>query len=220
MCRLHIALLSVVIVILFAECHGLIRVDCPMACTGDQPCTLNRGDRVLTRVLFQGGSYSFPSDSDQGTDNSGLAGGVFCPAVDAFSVMTINASASQFVSGALLSLQLLGNYIKTPRLFRKDNLVVSFLTVVINLDKGNVTDMRWDDDCSACSNSACVDGNCAVDFTTECPVNPSACDPKVYIAWSGTDRQGRFMTSSGNVPSQFRFYSIGAVWNALAAASP
>jgi len=95
--------------------------------------------------------------------------------------------------------------------------VVPFHTIVIDLSNGVVDSITFDDDCSLCGNDYCVNGNCARDIS-DCTASSSSgaatdCDFKLYVSWSGTDSDGTYLSSSGRRLSQFRRWSLNAVYN-------
>jgi len=99
--------------------------------------------------------------------------------------------------------------------------IYPFLTAIINVDKGVITGITWDNACVFCSPNECQDitydfnGNlqtqessgqptqgCYVD-ETECATNPQACDLMLYVVWSGTDATNRALQSSNSRFSAF-----------------
>jgi len=101
-------------------------------------------------------------------------------------------------------------------------LVVPFHTIVIKMNNGVIQEIDWDDDDSLCSSDASVDGNCGIDITTcvgassysaSNTAGSTDCDFKIYVSWSGTDSDGTFLDSSQRRLSQFRQWSINAVYN-------
>ena len=100
--------------------------------------------------------------------------------------------------------------------------VVPFHTIIINLNNGVIDDISFDDDCSLCGNDYCVDGNCAQEvskctsqslYDATNTASLTDCDFKVYVSWSGTDADGVYLSSSGRRLSQFRRWSLNAVYN-------
>jgi hypothetical protein len=101
-------------------------------------------------------------------------------------------------------------------------LVVPFHTIVIRVDQGVIQEIKWDDDDSLCDNDHSVDGNCGIDINTchasesygkENTATSTDCDFKIYVSWSGTDKEGTFLSSSQRRLSQFRQWSLSAVYN-------
>ena len=99
--------------------------------------------------------------------------------------------------------------------------IYPFLTAIINVDKGVISGITWDNACVFCSPNECQDitydfnGNlqtqessgqptqgCYVD-ETECATNPQACDLMLYVVWSGTDATNRALQSSNSRFSAF-----------------
>jgi hypothetical protein len=100
-------------------------------------------------------------------------------------------------------------------------IVVPFWTIVLNVDQGTLTSVEFDDDCSLCDTDHCVDGNCAQEVTScsgqvqyENQFSTTAdCDFKLYVAWSGTDSDGNYLSSASRRLSQFRRWSIRSAYN-------
>lgn len=111
----------------------------------------------------------------------------------------------------------------------------SVLTAIINLERGVVTGITFDNGCVLCDNSdRCVEntydflgepyagvGATSDCFLTdaECGVNaaadPKACQLSVYVTWTGTDAKGNFLTSSSRRFSLFSSYSVNSYVNGL-----
>lgn len=100
--------------------------------------------------------------------------------------------------------------------------VVPFHTIVIHLIQGKIDYIEFDDDNTLCGNDLSIDGNCAIPIST-CSSSISYdktntaggtdCDFKVYVSWEGTDSENTFLTSAGRRLSQFRRWSLNAVYN-------
>jgi len=97
-----------------------------------------------------------------------------------------------------------------------DNYIVPFWTLIVTLDGGRVSKLEWDDGCLG-SCSPCVDSTCGIPIGN-CN-SQAACDPKFYIGWFGTDRNGRYLTSAGKRFSRFRSYSLSSAFNNAYAAT-
>uniref|UniRef100_A0A0A9WJ88 Uncharacterized protein n=1 Tax=Lygus hesperus TaxID=30085 RepID=A0A0A9WJ88_LYGHE len=89
----------------------------------------------------------------------------------------------------------------TPALHRAEvvaggtHYVATYWNVNINLRRGVVSDVSWDNSCSDCPNSFCIYGEqCAVDVAA-CRKDLS-CNFKFYISWTGDDKDGTMLTSS------------------------
>jgi len=98
-------------------------------------------------------------------------------------------------------------------------LTVPFWTLVIELADGLVSTITWDDSCPLCDSSdLCVEGrNCGV-LHTSCgnTASDDNCNLQIYVAWFGTDVDGRYLTSSDKRLSRFRSGSLrGAYDSAL-----
>ena len=102
--------------------------------------------------------------------------------------------------------------------------------VVIKVDGGNITDIVWDNDCFNCltsdtcySNSnvtflndtsiIATDKNCKMNVCANTQIASFQCDPKFYVTWFGTDKNGKQMKSSNLSMSRFRQYAVGSLYN-------
>lgn len=99
------------------------------------------------------------------------------------------------------------------------SLVVPFYTLIIEMNKGQVKQLTWDDGCWGCENSGDETGSvclekkdCAVN-AEKCGGDGTNCNVKVYIGWFGTDANGRYTTSAGKRISRFRKYSLADAYN-------
>ena len=87
-----------------------------------------------------------------------------------------------------------------------------------------VQGITWDDGCYLCQESACKantyiapgellkgerygSGKACFTPKSECEANPAQCDLVVYVVWTGTDREGRFLHSANRRFSQFQAHS-------------
>jgi hypothetical protein len=108
--------------------------------------------------------------------------------------------------------------------------IIPVFNVVIKVDKGNITDVVWDNDCYACLTSdqcftnndvtylndtsiKAVDKNCKSPACVNDKDNAFNCDPKFYITWFGTDSNQKQMKSSNLAMSRFRQYAVGSLYN-------
>jgi hypothetical protein len=107
--------------------------------------------------------------------------------------------------------------------------IVPVFNLVVKLNKGVITSVVWDNDCYSClTNDMCysnnvtyfndtsktiVDKNCK---QNECSLSVDSvfnCDPKFYITWFGTDKDGSQLKSSNLAMSRFRQYAVGSLYN-------
>jgi hypothetical protein len=87
--------------------------------------------------------------------------------------------------------------------------VAKVFSIVVTLESGIVTLIEWDNFCDICD-QYCVKWNteqvCAED---ECLMGEEdQCDPRIYVSYIGTDKDGNHLLSSSYRISQFRQYSI------------
>lgn len=100
-----------------------------------------------------------------------------------------------------------------PYLNSTDELVGVVYSAVVTLKDGEVDKVEWDNDCGACDDCLEYEDEevCAEDL---CDTNSfKDCDPKVYISWMGTDKNGIQLVSAGYRISQFRKFSLYEVYN-------
>jgi hypothetical protein len=119
---------------------------------------------------------------------------------------------------------------KMPYRYMRKNLdnvltqyVVPYFTVVISLTNGVPQRIWFDEGCFVCDSDECNYNVCGAQMVKKCDTFGAGgsfnCDLKVYVAWDGTDRDQRYMTSSGAVLSQFASYSISSAASSLAKTS-
>jgi hypothetical protein len=101
--------------------------------------------------------------------------------------------------------------------------VVPYWTIVIDITSGTVNTLTFDDGCFSCTTNtaACVDNTCGLytvygdtSSANQCIISTTAnisCDFKLYVAWSGNDKNNDYCISSGMKPSQFTKYSAAGV---------
>lgn len=118
-----------------------------------------------------------------------------------------------------------GNRVSEARQFTWKNekqvpLTAAFLTVVVGLEDGNVVDIDFDDGCEGCGSSLCGPESmtCGIAFD-DCDSDDLSCNPKLYVAWIGTDASGQYTTSAGRTWSRFRQFSIGEIYKNAARTS-
>ena len=105
---------------------------------------------------------------------------------------------------------------------------------MVKVIDGKITDIVWDNGCFDCNETLCDKSNvtsinpqksndtvkfenCVLENLGEsCPKevtegNYTACEPKFYVTWFGSDVNGRQMKSSNLAMSKFKQYSIGSL---------
>lgn len=87
------------------------------------------------------------------------------------------------------------------------DVVVPIFSLVVNLDNGKITGTSWDNGCWDCTSLCYLDKISSSTSQSICRINPcnlsdssgtTACDPKIYVTWIGTDSSGNHMNSAGN----------------------
>lgn len=94
-----------------------------------------------------------------------------------------------------------------------NRMVVTYYTLIITLDKGNIVDLEWEAGCFDCDRDWCLtDFNlCTVPYTQCSNINPLSdisCNLKVYIAWKGTDKNGDYLISAQRTIRNFMLFSL------------
>merc|ERR1712048_733463 len=84
------------------------------------------------------------------------------------------------------------------------NVALYYYTALVHLTNGIPTEITWEyGDCTGCADNLCLPDlhgtKRACGYTlTECPSDSSACQPRTYLAFKGTDKKGIVLTSSGS----------------------
>jgi len=147
----------------------------------------------------------------------------FYPRVDEFSQLTVIGTFLQnftFNPNLTIWVEVKGfvpqaGPLVPKRVFSPDlnDLVIPYFTVIAVLDKGNVTDYGWDDGCGYCTTDECLDNQCGTHrpagTTNSCTLTD--CDLRVYMAWSGRDKNDTPCKSEASCPSNFRQISTSSV---------
>ena len=114
-----------------------------------------------------------------------------------------------------------------PRMF-----VYPFLTAIIDVDKGVVKGIAWDNACVFCSSNECSEisynfngemltdigeptGGCGIRYETCLEAlkdDPDHCDLTLYVVWTGTDADGKALESS---LKRFSAFSARSLQNRL-----
>jgi len=144
----------------------------------------------------------------------GVAKMVFYPNVEDFSLLQIYTPAGAQGAFDLPTQWFQAEFsgVASSYKYRSDGgtNIVPFWTLIITLDDGYVSTIEWDDGCLG-SCDPCVDLTCTIPIS-EC-TSQLTCDPKFYIGWYGTDRDGRYLVSAGKRYSRFRSYSLSSAFS-------
>jgi hypothetical protein len=122
--------------------------------------------------------------------------------------------------------------VKIPYIDNKEFVVypINFLNIV--LSRGRISGYFWTNSCAGCSQNAAycykssllsvmADGkegkyeqsNCS---RPKCDAqNLKKCDPRIFITWSGTDFNGKYLTSAGKALDRFRDQDIQSLYNSM-----
>ena len=87
------------------------------------------------------------------------------------------------------------------------DIVIPIFSLVITIEDGKIKSTAWDNGCWDCTALCYLDKINANNTQSNCRVSPcnltgnslstTACDPKVYVSWIGTDANGNHMSSAG-----------------------
>eukprot|EP01126_Amoeba_proteus_P021342 TRINITY_DN2162_c0_g1_i4.p1 TRINITY_DN2162_c0_g1~~TRINITY_DN2162_c0_g1_i4.p1 ORF type:complete len:128 (-),score=7.13 TRINITY_DN2162_c0_g1_i4:70-453(-) len=101
----------------------------------------------------------------------------------------------------------------TRKLYLSSRYVVGSYSAIVRMENGNVTRIDWNDGCQECNEDRCIDNVCGIDQDT-CARNErlKSCDLKVYLGWIGTDLDGTYCRSAGDLPSNFRQFALRPVY--------
>ena len=105
----------------------------------------------------------------------------------------------------------------------------TIFSIVVKVKKGNITELVWDNACYGCddkcetditsiselnSNKTMTYSNCYEnDINNKCSNN--GCDPKFYITWFGTDKNGNQLKSANLALSKFKQYSVNSLYDSV-----
>jgi len=109
----------------------------------------------------------------------------------------------------------------------KKELLVGSRAITIVMDEGVITDSYWDDSCASCTEDKCIEDSCSSDISNDIrpscydqqalDEDPFRCGLKIYVAFAGTDKNNKTLTSYTSVPSRFQKYSfIASAYDAAA----
>lgn len=131
-----------------------------------------------------------------------------------------------------------------PQLYMTVDRVVPMASLVAEVENGVLKNLVWDNQCNTCSGDTCIGGRlalalsdnstlaenslsglsdqkvCAVPFeqcrTTDDTAEGINCDFRVLLTWSGTDAEGKKLTSSSMRMSAFEGQSVQSMWDSVA----
>jgi len=96
--------------------------------------------------------------------------------------------------------------------------IVGSRAITVVMEEGVMKELFWDDSCVSCIGKNCLEDSCSTNFITDLrpacqdsqalEEDPYRCGIKIYVAWMGTDRDGRSLTTYTSVPSRFQKYSF------------
>ena len=98
------------------------------------------------------------------------------------------------------------------------------------MEEGKIYEIVWDNGCFDCTNN-CQENivtssvfnstitqtyeNCYETETCTSDNQVSNCDPKFYITWFGTDKNGNQLKSANLALSKFKHYSINSLYDSV-----
>jgi len=199
-------------------------------CYSGSPSTLSVGDDTHVCITVS----SAGTWDDAGTKTYSRV--AFKPTVDDFTMLEIKESwtnsstdddtlAKALINNGTVPTSLYvvveseGEYSSDQKMFRGSGVTFPASVAIIHLVEGKVDQITWDNGCFFCSDSDCksntykydgskrstVDGDCYVqdDDCTE-----SKCHVKVYVVWTGTDKDGNYLMSQQKKLSNFQSYDV------------
>lgn len=160
--------------------------------------------------------------------------------------VAVNASTPIFVQLSISSKDASGEKVVTansvPKLYtglKYVNRYFRYLTAVINVEKGVVKSISWDDGCLTCLPAACeqnsvVTKNGKVELISEtdpvykayrgsncmetvnsCEKEGTNCDLTIFLVWEGSDKKSRVFHSANVRLSRFQSGSLESALNNL-----
>ena len=110
---------------------------------------------------------------------------------------------------------------------KKASRIFTLFNLVIKVKEGQIYDIVWDNSCYDCidncekniksydetKSKTMTYQNCYEPNIGECTDNQ--CDPKFYITWFGTDKNGAQLKSSNLAMSKFKQYSISSLYSSV-----
>jgi hypothetical protein len=172
----------------------------------------NSNDVTYTRFTFNLKADEFSSYQIPNTFNSLVT--------SATGQNSFNSMATHIFASSQTSLSFLRRYVDNEL-----KRIYPFLTAIIEVEKGIVIGITWDDACGFCNRSECqlntynFDGSAASAEQAKQPVEgcyltreqclgfvasgSKICDLKLYVVWSGTDVDGKALLSSDSRFSMF-----------------
>jgi len=203
-----------------------------LVCNGkqDEDKKLKIGDNTTLCIHFKeiGIRMAFSIEVDK-FSLFNIAGGYY------LSEQFTNSKQIKNINNITLIAQIFEFKTNFPSIFyhKKDNEINYFplLNIVIKVEKGNIYDIVWDNNCYSCKDNECMNyesvniyndsetknfKNC-YNKTVSCGNEKEKlnCDPKFYVTWFGTDKDNRQMKSSNMAMSKFKHYSIGSLYDNL-----
>ena len=99
------------------------------------------------------------------------------------------------------------NHTEYKQMF-KGNRVVPYRTVIITMEKGEPSGIKWDDrvECDTCDTDTCAEGACTIDVDLA-EEEDKHTTFAVFVAWEGTDAEGDKLLSINSIDYNFRFVS-------------
>lgn len=87
-----------------------------------------------------------------------------------------------------------------------EDIVIPVFSLIVDIEDGKIKKTSWDNDCFDCTSLCYLDKINENKTQTNCRIKPcnitadgqaSACDPRIYVSWIGTDSKGSHMNSAG-----------------------
>jgi len=86
---------------------------------------------------------------------------------------------------------------------------------------GYINNITWDaEGCSICNTEQCIDNYCGIHFPATNATNSTAvadcgeqCDIKIYLVWTGTDKNNRTLTSGSMIDPRLLYLRFSTLFS-------
>ena len=113
-----------------------------------------------------------------------------------------------------IAVQVAGSMLTTWVPYIIPTLVAPVFSVVVDVSDGDIDSIEWDNSCSVCDTECITSGKEEICAQESCTNETSSdCDPKIYVSWLGTDKNGLNLESSAYRISAFRKFSLYDSYN-------
>mmetsp|Transcript_142168 Transcript_142168/g.247764 ORF Transcript_142168/g.247764 Transcript_142168/m.247764 type:complete len:267 (-) Transcript_142168:37-837(-) len=193
----------------------------------------NPPKKMIFRVKLEEYASLVLDGSDKlvlGTQGQGNAAGK--------AIHTWIASTAQEPAGPLdctsdMDFQARGHFVSCPQVYASDTHVAKLLNLVVNVRDGSISSFAWDNSCSACGPSRCMESSMQLNAATmlpgsavfdegtcgethvKCAPEDVACNLQIIVTWAGTDKYGQNLQSAGRRLSRFSGATLQSLYETL-----